>query len=830
VRALVLVESLARVPRMEMLLDALDRAGLPRAKLNIHAVVQEDKRDVKRRDVTAYRDKLTEALAENETPTAVLLVGNTALEAVTGKKGIKQKRGRPWEQGGNIYVPILPPGVTLYDERTVPMIEADAQLFADVAIRGKIPREDRLDWTIVDTRQKFDEMLLDLRGTVSFDVETTGLNPWVGHLDTDTMRWVYDGRVVSLGFGTRDRQWCLPLTHPEQDTPAALGLTFDQIFKRLDRRIQQCLLVAHNGKFDHLWLRIHYGVDWRPDFDTMLAHWMLDENQRHGLKLLAQLYFGAPNYDADLDHKKGAGPLYPHCQYLAHDVYYTRALRFKLGKMLDEDPGVKRAFDLIVTPIAKLFCDVEHHGVLVDFDRFEEAETHLLQKLKEAHKELTAALVASGVDRKKAAEINWRSPKQIAAVLFDEIGIKPIPVKKKKGGVNERSTAETVLKQITHPVGVALMKFRGADQLLKMFIEGWKPFLVRHHDGWRLHPSFKLHGTVTGRASCEHPNLQQVPRDSLIRSLIIAALGFQLFDMDLSQIEMRISAELSGDQVLLGIFERDEDVHWMTATKEIARGGGMAEEVMKTAKLFVEKYPKTLWLKQVGDLRRMDYGTAMQIVYRMGPDLAAELMPVWKELRKKAKAINFGYLFGMWWKKMIDYARDNYGVHLTEKQAQESRKSFFSTYPALAPWHERQKRYAMRHGYVRSLTGAKRRLPDAQSPEDSPKRGEAQRQAINSPVQRFACELNFMVLLQLVEEFGLDVVRPIGTVHDAILAEVRDDYVERVYTRVDEIMRHPKMLDELGIRMRVPIKGEAKIGPWSKGVSLDKWKKARAAA
>lgn len=852
-RALVVVESLARVPRFDDLCYLLEQAGIPRARLNVVSVIREKLESPPR--PKAIREAVPE-LRRHITPgTAVLLVGNTPLEAITGKKGIKTKRGHPFEEDGCFFVPILPPGVMAYDERSTPLIRADVEMFSEIVRRGKMPEEEALDWTIVDTRDKFDAMLADISGTVSFDVETgcqneNGawigcLNPWKGHEEDG--EWILDARVISLGVGTRRRQWCLPIHHPEADTQNALGLSFGQIFARLDRRMRRCHLVAHNGKFDSLWLRIHHGVDWRADFDTMIAHWMLDENSLHGLKILAQTFFGAPNYDVNKDAKGGAGPLYPHCKYLAHDVYYTRKLRFKFHDLLERDSGVRRAFERIMMPIARLFVDVEHRGVLVDVDRFEEAEVYLRGQLKQAEKELHKACAAE-IEGYKPGDVNWRSPKQLAKLFFETLGLDI--VEKTKSGKGP-STSESVLKRIEHPCAVALMKFRGADQTLKMFIDGWRPFLVRHRDGWRLHPSFKLIGTVTGRASCEHPNLQQVPRDSLIRSLIMAPDGWQLFDMDLSQIEMRISAELSGDQVLLGIFERDEDVHWMTALKEITRGAGMAETIFHTAEEFCRRYPETPWLPEIGwrsagkrttvlvdkktgrlvlGDRQMDYSLAAQIVYRMGPEVAAAISPEWKELRKKAKAINFGYLFGMWWRKMIAYARDNYGVHLTERQAQESRKSFFDTYPKLAEWHERQRRYARRHGQVRSLSGALRRLPAAQLSHDCPERGEALRQAINSPVQRFACELNYMVLLQLVEEFGLEVVWPIGTVHDAILAEVRDDFVAEVYQRVDEIMRKPRMLDELGIRLRVPIKGEAKIGPWSKGVSLDKYRKEKMAA
>lgn len=846
-RVLVVVESLARVPRMELLHELLDKAGVPRAVTNVVAVVQQREGPVRARQIREAAAGVAEAVGDR---TAVLLVGNTPLEAVTGQKGIKNRRGRPWvDDRGNVFLPILPPGVTLYDERTVPMMEADCRLFGEIVRRGEVPREEGLDWSVVDSPEQFEAMLADLRGTVSFDIETAcwrdgelvpTTNPWVGHVEDG--QWVLDSRVVSVGFGTATRQWCLPIHHPEARTEQWLELSLAQIFARVDRRLRDCVLVAHNGKFDSVWLRVHFGVDWRPDFDTMIAHWMLDENQRQGLKILAQVHLGAPNYDADLDVKAGTGPLSQHCLYLAHDVYYTRVLKQRFAKMLERDPGVARAFYDIMMPVSRLFCDVEYRGVLVDYDRFEEAEVHLRGKISAAEKALHKAC-AEEVPGYEPGAINWRSTKQLANLFFEVLGLSPLD--KTKSG-KSWATSESVLKRLDHPCARALMDFREADQSLKMFIDGWRPFLVLHEDGWRLHPSFKLTGTVTGRASCEHPNLQQVPRDELIRSLIGAPLGWQLLDMDLSQIEMRISAELSGDRVLLGIFQRDEDVHWMTALKEITRGAGMADEILHTAEEFCRRYPQTPWLAECGwrsestvlgvDRRTgrlslgqtaMTYSIASQIVYRMGPDVAAAISPTWKELRKKAKAINFGYLFGMWWKKMIVYARDNYGVHLTERQARESRDSFFSTYPALAPWHERQRRYARRHGYVRSLSGARRNLPKAMSPDDSPERGEAFRQAVNSPVQRFACELNYMVLLQLVDEFGLDVIQPVGTVHDAVLAEVRDEWVERVYTRAEEIMRGPALLQRLGIRLNVPIKGEAKIGPWSRGVHLDKWKKAR---
>lgn len=770
--------------------------GLDELKFEFDYVLEEGE-SAGKKQIREGATRLRERIARTR-PKFALLVGNTPLIAITGHAGIKQRHGVPFEQDGTFYLPIFAPGMIYHDERIKPVFEADIALFRQMVKAGKIPVEEGLNWTIVDTERKFEEMLAALEGTVSFDIETNGLYPWAE-----------GAQVMSLGLGTRGKQWCLPLNHHESMWEKS---THRKMLARIDARLRFCYLVAHNGKFDSLWMQVHYGLRWRCDFDTMLGHYIIDENSRHGLKFLASLYYGAPNYDVGKDTKTGGGPLYPHCLYLAHDVYYTRKLRFTIGREVDKDPGVAQVFYDLLMPCATLYVDIEFQGVFVDLSRMHEAEVHLRKQRDDALKRLNEAAASFG-------EVNWRSPKQLAKFFFEHLELDILDMTKK----GAPSTAESVLLRLEHPAAKALLDFRSADKNLGTFIEGWKRYIV----GDRMHPSFKLHGAVTGRPSCEHPNLQAVPRDQLIRSLITAAVGWVLLELDESQIEMRLAAELSGDERLLGAFDRDEDVHWLTATREIERGAGMAEEVRKTAEAFIAKYPSTPWLlvmKQKGLLKKLTYSTAMEIVYRMGPDIAAMLSPVWKELRKKAKAINFGYLYGMWWKKFKIYARDNYGVVVTDAQAQESRKAFFALYPKLATWHVRQKTFARRHGYVRALSGRVRRLPAAMAYDDSPERGAAERQAINSPVQCFANELNLMILLQLIEEFSLDIIRPIGTIHDAILAEVREDYAEQVTVRALEISKGPRWLEDHNIKLRVKIKGDAKLGPWSKGVSLEKWK------
>lgn len=708
-------------------------------------------------------------------PKFVLLMGNVPLMSITGRAGIKKSRGRPFERDGIIYLPTYSPSFVLRDERHRAPFEADIAIFAEIVRTGGIPRENNLDWTIVDTEDKVTAMLKALKGTVSYDLETTGLHAW----ETGA-------KVVSIGFGTRGKQWCLPVFHRESPWS---GDDIARILARIDRRLRDCFIVAHNGKFDAVWMRVHFDLDWKPDFDTMLAHYMVDENQRHGLKLLAQLYYGAPNYDVDGDEKRGEGPLYQHCWYLAHDVYYTRRLRFTLGKLLARDPGVQRVFKHLLMPCSDLFIEVAINGVYINVARMQEVEKHLKQQLAEASKELA-----------KYGDINWGSPKQLSKLLYEDLKL-PILEKTKTGAP---SSSESVLLRLDHPIASNLLKWRRAKKNLGTFIEGWKGFLDKNN---RLHPNFKLHGTVTGRPSCADPNLQQVPRDPIIRSLISAPAGYVLIEVDLSQAELRIAAELSRDPVLMYAYDHGLDAHWMTAMREIERAGAMKEEVIATAR------------KHTG--KKLRYAEAIEVLKEMHPDEAAAIHPGWKNVRKKAKAVNFGYLYGMWWKKFKIYARDNYGVVVTDKQAQDSRKAFFELYRGLPKWHERQRRYARRNGYVRALSGRKRRLPNAMLPHDCPERGDAERQAINSPVQCFASELNLMTALQLHREFPE--VRIAGTVHDAILFEVPEDRVQTVVNRTLKIMEHPDLLDTLDVKLRVPIEGEAKVGPWGTGKDLDEW-------
>lgn len=752
----------------------------------------------------------------------VVAIGNPPLQALTGKAGITKLRGKPMKQRKRILLPMNNPSMMRHDEKQAVLLRADLKFLTDMVKFGDIPEEKALHFRIVSTDADVREMLEDLRGAVSYDIETSQLYPWQMFKQLPNGNWVKEGKpeIVSIGFGTNANQWCIPVNHPQ--SPWTQDQVVD-IMERIHEQRDDLFLITHNGKFDLLWTWVHLGIQWENDFDTMLAHYLLDENSRHGLKYLAQLFCGAPDWEIDLTEKQGKEvPLHRHCKYLAHDLFYTRKLRYVLGKMLNEDPEVKAVFNKILMPCSNLFIEVEYDGVYINIDQFDEAEQVLRQAYDKALDELkewepdhyvkkNGEIYRFADARRKndPTRFNWGSSDQLAWLLFDHLGIEPLDLT----DAGNPSTSESVIKRLDHPCTEALLRFRAAKQQLSFFIDGWKPFLHKQSRGYYLHPSFKLHGTVTGRLSCEHPNLQQVPRDPRIRSLIDAEPGWTLIQCDLSQAELRIAAELARERNMIHAFLNNIDVHWLTALREIERGAGLSELVIGTACRIAKK-------------NDMNYGDAIQVLLKAGHEAAIAVDKEWKEYRKKAKAVNFGYLYGMWWKKFKIYARDNYGVNVDDTEAEASRTTFFDNYPDLEPWHKRQKAYARRHGYVKSLSGRKRRLPEARKAEDTPERRAAERQAINSPVQSFANEVNLMAAIQLRKEYGRHIVKICGTVHDSVLFRVRNDYVEEVYHRMLEIMRWPELMDEFGIRMVVPIEADGEVGPWGKGVTLDKWKEA----
>ena len=207
---------------------------------------------------------------------------------------------------------------------------------------------------------------------------------------------------------------------------------------------------------------------------------------------------------------------------------------------------------------------------------------------------------------------------------------------------------------------------------------------------------------------------------------------------------------------------------------------------------------------------------AAEVVMEIGPEECTEFWGGWKEGRKKAKAINFGFIYGMYEKKFMQTARVKYQWNATYKEAHRAREAYFSLYSRLKDWHSKQKKLAKLNGYVRSLSGRLRRLPGITA-KDKFVRMEAQRQAINSPIQGFIGDYKAMVMVEVHETVDRSKFRVVGEHHDAVLGMIKIGHEDEILPQVLKIMRKPSLMKTFKIKLGLPMEGELEVGPWGKG-------------
>jgi DNA polymerase-1 len=277
--------------------------------------------------------------------------------------------------------------------------------------------------------------------------------------------------------------------------------------------------------------------------------------------------------------------------------------------------------------------------------------------------------------------------------------------------------------------------------------------------------------------------------------------------VDIKTAEMRIAAHLSRDPEMLGIFQRNEDIHWRTLMENLAVGtqGEFADLVRPTAAKLTGK-----------KVSRIGYSDALTILWDAGPQACTKVEPRWYEARTRAKATNFGYLYGMHENKFIEQAKKDYGWEPSMQEAKSSRNAYFTLYSRLEEWHRKTKKLARLNGHVRCLTGRLRRLPGIQA-KDRKVKSAAERQAINSGVQAMIGDYKVMVLIEIHQTFSRDKCRLVGEHHDSVLPIVKDEYINEVVPKMLKIAERPKLMDTFKINLSVPMEGEAELGPWGKG-------------
>ena len=216
----------------------------------------------------------------------------------------------------------------------------------------------------------------------------------------------------------------------------------------------------------------------------------------------------------------------------------------------------------------------------------------------------------------------------------------------------------------------------------------------------------------------------------------------------------------------------------------------------------------------------MSFSKCLDIMLKAGPEACTEINKKWKEGRFRAKAINFGFIYGMYPKKFIEQAKKDYGWEPSMAEAKNARHAYFRLYSRLEDWHTRTKRLAKTNGYVRCLTGRLRRLPGIQV-RDKMVRMEAERQAVNSGVQAMIGDYKTMILIQIHETFPRSKVRLVGEHHDSVLTIVKNEYIDECVPQMIKIAERPKLMDTFKIKLSVPMEGEAQLGNWGKGEKYD---------
>lgn len=420
-------------------------------------------------------------------------------------------------------------------------------------------------------------------------------------------------------------------------------------------------------------------------------------------------------------------------------------------KKLEEElrkQNLYSVYETIEEPLLPVLAKVNATGITLDV-------VYLKQLSNTFHKELKQ--LEKNIHKLAGGEFNINSPKQLGDVIYDKLGLKP--ARQKKTATGARSTRESELTQMKddHPIIKEILRYRELSKLVSTYIDNL-PTMVGQ-DG-RLRTTFVQTGTVTGRIGSRDPNLQNIPIKSeegrAVRRAFVAVPGYKLVSIDYSQIELRIAAILSGDKRLIEIFKNGEDVH-----------SAVASQV---------------------------FGVSQ-----------ADITP---EMRRQAKVINFGILYGMG----VTALRQNLGEDTPREEAQAFLNAYFQTFTRLAEYLEETKAYAREHGYTETMFGRRRYFPGITSGAPFI-RAAAERMAINAPIQGTEGDILRVAMIEIdryiVSHGYSDSVRMLLQVHDELVFEIKEDLIEKVVSELAQIMSGVfKGKDSL----EVPIQVEAKVG------------------
>jgi len=723
-------------PSGQILRQALDAANLSVSDIYITNAVMcrpPQNRQPKKEEMDACRDHVLKVIEEMPNLKLVILLGATALQSVLKQKGITEKRGTVIKDKANrTYIPIFHPAAILRN----PMLKET--FFRDfVFVRSYLKNEIRQGtYYCCDTKDKIQAAFEAVQGQefLAFDIETnTPLrdeDPNIARDDIIGFSFTaseYTGYYVPLFAGSAKIL--------DASTEA---YTISELKKLLTNPGTK--LIMHNGKFDANFIKKKWDIDvlkfyTRPDgsvgtnfyFDTMLAHHILWQEPPHGLKPLARRFQDLAYYEGELEAYKNMNGVSNYGQ-VPKDIMYRYGASdadaaLRLFHIFYKELEEKKLLGLLFCneqPLTVPIAQAEYHGIKVDRAGAEELGIKLDNQKASLQKEIWEIA---------GEEFNLNSGPQKARILFEKLGL-PKPRKKKKAKSDVPSTAKEVLEKLDHPIAAKLVEHSHLVKMRSTYVTG---VLEKLSPDDVLRGNFNIHGTGTGRLSSSGPNMQNIPAKQAFRRVYMARDGYALVSSDFSQIELRVLAKFSQDPKLLQAYWTNEDIH-----DQVARE-----------------------------------------VFNVAPG-----QRVTKDIRRMAKAINFGICYGIQAQSLSKQ------IGTDEYMAQEYIDKYLTKYAGVYAFQEYIKAFVHEHKFVKNHFGRVHHIVDIDSP-DAYIRGEAERTALNSPIQGTAAEITNASAVQIYlifERLGLD-AKLVLTVHDELCYEVRKDQVLQAAKIIHDTMR-----------------------------------------
>ncbi|EKK9988338.1 DNA polymerase I [Vibrio vulnificus] len=597
---------------------------------------------------------------------------------------------------------------------------------------------DRSQYQTIFDQATFDIWLDKLKASELFAFDT----------ETDSLDYMV-ANLVGLSFAVAEGEAAyVPVAHDYLDAPEQLDR--DWVLAQLKPLLEDDTKakVGQNLKYDASVLA-RYGIEMKGiKHDTMLASYVYNSvGGKHDMDSLALRFLQHSCISFEQLAGKGKNQLTFNqidlneaAVYAAEDADVTLRLHKRLFANIEQDEKLKAIYQEIEVPLVPVLSRMERTGVLIDD-----------MKLSAQSQEIAVRL---GELEQKAYEIagqpfNMNSPKQLQTILFEQMGL-PV-IKKTPSGTP--STAEEVLQELAldYPLPSVIMEYRGLAKLKSTYTDKL-PKMINPHTG-RVHTSYHQAVTATGRLSSTDPNLQNIPirneEGRRIRQAFVAPHGYKILAVDYSQIELRIMAHLSGDQALLDAFQQGKDIHAATAA-----------EIMGVS------------IEQVSS-----------------------------EQRRRAKAVNFGLIYGM---SAFGLAKQ---LGIPRGEAQAYMDKYFERYPGVMQYMEDTRSNAAQHGYVETIFGRRLHLPEITS-RNVMRRKAAERAAINAPMQGTAADIIKKAMLlvdQWIQEEGNGRVKLLMQVHDELVFEVEESCLTEIESKVQQLM-------ESAAQLNVPLVAEAGHG------------------